>query len=59
MSEIKDTEEIFEKESQMMTIDELAADPLLLEWLSKQPEFVETCAHAKAVAAANPWITPK
>lgn len=44
-----------QEEPKMMTIDELAADPVLMEWISKQPGFVEACAHAKAVAAANPW----
>ncbi len=50
------TKAIPKKEPKMMTIEEIASDPLLMEWLSKQPGFVEAYEHAQAVAAANPYI---
>lgn len=44
------------EEKDQMSIEEIASDPELMLWISKQPGFVEACGHAEAVCKANPYI---
>ena len=42
--------------SSSMSYEEIAADPILMEWLKQQPGFKEVAKHAEQVIKANPHL---